>query len=306
MIDLMAGDLRLRRRLEAYAEHRLSPDLTATSRMRARVLAHAHRQADLARGDAALTIVRASASQSGAAPGQRRIPRSAIALIAAAGLVAAIVGTAAAASGPGEALYDARLWVESVTLPSDPSERAIAELDRLAERLRELESATRRGDPAAAAAALAAYERIVSEASGAVLASGDPVAAAAFETGLGRNLEVLQALIDQVPPQAAEAIGGAVERAIELSGSAIDTVGDVDKPNPPSGGNGADGGQNGGNPAATQKPTRTPYPRTEATPKPPRTLDPRTEAPPPKPSKAAPKPTNEPPGRGQPQGNQPD
>ena len=61
MIDLAAGDMRLRRRLEAYAEQRLSPDVSATSRMRARVLAHAHRHADRARADAALTIVPAAA-----------------------------------------------------------------------------------------------------------------------------------------------------------------------------------------------------------------------------------------------------
>ena len=45
MMDLMAEHGLLRRRLEAYAETRLSPDLAASSRMRARVLAVAHRQA---------------------------------------------------------------------------------------------------------------------------------------------------------------------------------------------------------------------------------------------------------------------
>jgi len=60
MIDLMAGDARLRRRIDAYAELRLSPDLATSSRIRARVLAVAHRQADLARADAALTIVTAA------------------------------------------------------------------------------------------------------------------------------------------------------------------------------------------------------------------------------------------------------
>ena len=45
MMDLMAGHGELRRRLGAYAEARLSPDLAASSRMRARVLAVAHRQA---------------------------------------------------------------------------------------------------------------------------------------------------------------------------------------------------------------------------------------------------------------------
>jgi hypothetical protein len=315
MIDLMAGDMRLRRRLEAYAEDRLSPDLTATSRMRARVLAHAHRQADLVRADAALTVVPPSASMTEVT--RRRgngVQRAAIALVAAAGLVGAMVGGAAASSGPGEAFYETRLWVESLTLPTDPSERALAQLDRLAERLREAEAAARNGNQGAAAAALAAYEAIVEQASAAVLAAGDPVAAAAFETGIGRNVEVLQALIDKVPSQAAQAIGRAVERAIERSGTAIDTVDDVDKPNPPAGGNGGGSGPNGGNPPATAKPTRTPNPRPEATPKPTKTPNERPEATPkpnaqpqgtPKPTRT-PRPTNEPPPRGQPQGNPPD
>ena len=66
MIDLTAGDAMLRRRLEAYAEDRLSPDLATSSRLRARVLAVAHRQADLARADASLTVL------SGADPGSNR------------------------------------------------------------------------------------------------------------------------------------------------------------------------------------------------------------------------------------------
>jgi hypothetical protein len=303
MIDLMAGDMRLRRRLEAYAEYRLSPDLTATSRMRARVLARAHRQTDLVRADAALTIVPPTASVT---DGQRRrangFRRVAVALVAAASLAGAMVGVAAAASGPGQAFYEARLWVETLTLPSDPSERALAELDRLAERLREAEAATRSGDQGAVAAALAAYERILSHASAEVVFAGDPVAAAAFETGVGRNVEVLQALIQRLPSQAAEAIGRAVERAIERSATAIDTVGDVHKPDPAAGGNSdgganggnsdsganggnASGGANGGNPPATETPEKRP----EATPKPTRT----------------PRPTNDPPGRGQSQGNPP-
>ena len=56
MIDLMAGDAELARRLTAFAETRLTPDLGATSRMRAKVLATAHRQADLTRADARLAV----------------------------------------------------------------------------------------------------------------------------------------------------------------------------------------------------------------------------------------------------------
>ena len=46
------NDDELTRRLEAYAEARLSPELSATIRMRTRVMTAAHRQAALARADA--------------------------------------------------------------------------------------------------------------------------------------------------------------------------------------------------------------------------------------------------------------
>ena len=57
MIELMDANGLLGRRLEAYAEFRLSPDLATTRRLRARVLAVAHRQASLARADAALSVL---------------------------------------------------------------------------------------------------------------------------------------------------------------------------------------------------------------------------------------------------------
>jgi uncharacterized membrane protein YgcG len=288
MIDLMAGEARLRRRLEAYAEFRLSPDLGTTSRMRARVLAHAHRQADLVRADAALTIVRPGLEMGAATASRRGLRRTVISLLAAAALVAAMVGGAAAASVPGAALYEARLWVEDMTLPTDPSARAIAELDRLTRRLAEAETAAHAGDHRGAAAALAAYERIMGAASEAILHANDPVAAAAFETGVGRNIEVLQALIAKVPRQAGEAIGRAVERAIARSTGTIERVDDVKKPTPAARGNGGNGGNggnagngesagnagnggsraSGGGPAATPKPTKPPSERPAATPKP--------------------------------------
>jgi len=288
MIDLAAGDVRLRRRLEAYADLRLTPDLTATSRMRARVLAHAHRRADLVRADAALTVVPQTAWRPAAQPGVRRGRGTAVALVAAALLVGAMAGGAAASSGPGGALYEVRLWIETVSLPSDPSARAVAELSRLGERLREAESAAQGGDEGAAAAALSAYERIMSEASAAVLDSGDPVAAAALETGLGRNVDVLQALVGRVPPRAADAIGDAVASAIARSAGAIHTIGAVDRPTPDGepgspgttgDGQGGNGGSNAGNggtgngpngngPEATPKPTKAAPERPDATGKP--------------------------------------
>ncbi|HSL76981.1 MAG TPA: hypothetical protein VK867_08555 [Candidatus Limnocylindrales bacterium] len=317
----MAGDVRFRRRLEAYAEFRLSPDLATTSRMRARVLAHAHRHADLERADAALTIVQPGAGTSGdVTRSPRAVRRTALSLMAAATLLVSVAGVAAAASGPGGALYEARLFVEEVTLPTDPSERAIAELDRLAQRLAEADAAARAGDHVAAAAALAAYERIMAEASSEVLAANDPVAAAAFETGIGRNVEVLQALIAHVPAQAAAAITRAVERAIERSATAIDRVHDVPKPTPAAGGanNGGSGTGGSAGGAATPKPTKEPAERPEPTAKPTKQPAERPEATPRTPNEPAgqpeptprpartPRPTPDAPQGGGPPSHQPD
>jgi hypothetical protein len=271
MIDLMAGDARLRRRLEAYAEERLSPDPTASTRLRARVLARAHRQADLMRADASLTVV--SAVPLIHSPATRRRGRGQRLLLAAsaAALALALVGGATVAARAGGPLYDVRLWVETVTLPSEPSARAVAELARLEERLREAEAALAAGDTEAAAAAFAAYARIMDSASDAVLASDDAVAAAALETGVGRNLDVLRALIGRVPGTASDAIERAIERAVERSDSAIDRVEEVEKPRPDGGGTPAGAPPTPAadpTPKATPAPEPTPTQRREAEPTP--------------------------------------
>ena len=56
MTDLLADGI-LQRRLAAYAEARLTPDLATSSRLRARVLAVAHRQSALALADPGLALV---------------------------------------------------------------------------------------------------------------------------------------------------------------------------------------------------------------------------------------------------------
>ena len=198
MIDTLAGDDLLRRRLEAFADMRLSPDLTASSRLRARVMAVAHRQASLARADAALTLLprplgapgsnpsddlghaarAARRASGGARPGRRQ---RAAGVVVAASLAALLAVGGVHAARPGGPLYDTRLWAETLTLPSDPSARALAELDRLTERLREIGEASRTGDAAGMVAALAAYEAIVEEASASVILASDDVAAAVLE-----------------------------------------------------------------------------------------------------------------------------
>ena len=259
MIDLTAGDARLRERLEAYAERRLTPDLAASSRIRARVLAVAHRQADLARADAALTIVNA-ATERATLPARRRRARwrrPLVALLAASLAVGAAAGSAFAAR-PGGSLYETRLWLETLTLPSDPSQRALAELDRLEHRLDEAAAAVADGDTAAAAAALAAYESILDEASSAAIAAGDDVAAAVIQAGVGRNVAVLKALILAVPDQAAGTIEGVVQRAIERSGRAIERI---DRGQRERGGGDPIGAPAGPTVKPTKPPTPEPTPR---------------------------------------------
>jgi hypothetical protein len=232
MIDLTAGDALLRRRLEAFAETRLSPDPASAARIRARVLAVAHRRADLVRADAALTVL-TSTAEAGRATGRvtspmlrsrrRGLRRVAAGLVAASLGIGILAGTVAAAR-PGGPLYDVRLWVETAALPSEPSARALAELARLEERLGEASEAAQVGESSAVAAALGAYERIVGESTASAIAAGDAVAAAVLEAGVGRNLAVLQALAGLLPDQAGDAIGRAIDRAIERSGAAIEAI----------------------------------------------------------------------------------
>jgi hypothetical protein len=277
MIDLVAGDARLRQRLDAYADARLTPDLVSTSRMRARVLAVAHRQADLARADAAALTVVPRTALPGAIPtdgrstrtrrsARSRMRRPMTALLAAAFVLAAAAGTALAAR-PGGALYEQRIWIETLTLPNDPSARAIAELARLDARLREAEDAARAGDSAGAAAALAAYARIVEAASESAIATQDVVAIAILEAGVGRNVEVLQALALRVPDGAADAISRAVQRAVERAVDRSDrAIERIDTAGPANGGNGGNGGDGSGGSGAgpdtpadpTAKPTKAP------------------------------------------------
>jgi hypothetical protein len=268
MIDLVAGDARLRRRIDAYADARLTPDLVSTSRMRARVLAVAHRQADLARADAAaLTVVPRTARPGVIATEARtvrtrrsarsRMRRSMTALLAAALILAVAAGTAFAAR-PGGALYEQRVWIETLTLPNEPSARAIAELARLEVRLQEAEDAARAGDSAGTVAALAAYARIVEAASEAAIATQDEVAVAILDAGVGRNVEVLQALALRVPDGASDAISRAVQRAVDRavdrSDRAIERIETAGPANGGNGGSGSGGSGTGGSGAGPDKP----------------------------------------------------
>jgi hypothetical protein len=319
MIDLMAGDVILWRRLEAFAEARLSPDLTTSSRLRARVLAVAHRHADLARADAGLTVLsrpegttgtpllaaRAQELLSAAGHRRRRRLQRAVGVVLAATLAAALAVGGVLAARPAGFLYDPRVWAETLTLPSDPSERAVAELDRLEQRLREAAEASRSGDVAGVTDALEAYQSILDQAWAAAILAGDEVATAVIETGVGRNLEVLRGLVTRVPEHASTAISRALDAAIARSAAAVDRT-DTSRPGS-SNGSGAGPGQPAAEPEplATNDPTATPTteptprarPTHEATPKPTKTPDGAT---PPPDDQGGSEPTNSPKPRGGP------
>jgi hypothetical protein len=83
--------------------------------------------------------------------------------VAAAVLLIALTAGGIVASAPGLPLYGVRLATEELFLPAGGTERVMAQLDRLERRLDEAEAAAKAGDLGAAAAALAAYQRIAEQ-----------------------------------------------------------------------------------------------------------------------------------------------
>jgi hypothetical protein len=110
-------------------------------------------------------------------------------------------------------LYGARLWVETLTLPSDTTARAAAELDHLQARLDDATAAAANGNGDAVAAALDAYRQMLADASS--LATGDLSREQHLVAELGRHQAVLQALTTSLPANAAAAIHDAIQRTTD-------------------------------------------------------------------------------------------
>jgi hypothetical protein len=199
--DDWGDDGELQARLDAYAASRLEPDSAATARTRETVMVQAH---------SILGAARVAGDVTGPGLFRRLFRRPALAASAALlGLAVVAVGTAAA-SEPGGPLYGARLWVETLTLPSDANARAAAELERLQARVDEATAAAASGNGAAVTAALDAYRQTLVDASAA--AGGDPTRELRLSAELGRHLVVLEALAGGVPTNAQAAIDQAVQR----------------------------------------------------------------------------------------------
>ena len=187
-------DSQIIERLERYAVEALSPDRAQTSRMRGAVV---------------VAFVRRPVASDAAwlpRPWARRWS-SALALA----LVVAVSGVAAAESGPGQPFYGLRLAIASFTLPAQGAAREHGLAQQLDERLTEADAAVRHGDGPAAQAALEAYLRTLAE-----LERGNIDRAVVAD--LQHHLDVLQALISQVPSEATSGLQQAIDEAGHASG----------------------------------------------------------------------------------------
>ena len=273
-------DAALRARLDAFAEERLRPDPAAMARIRASVVAEFRARA------AAVDDARAAGRpRRGWFAGLVGRP----ALLAGTGILAvALAAGGVVASGPGGPLYPVRLWIGSVTLPSDPAARAEAELGHLQERLDEARTAVDAGNGDAVSAALEAYRQVAADALAA--AGNDPDRATRLAIQLGRHQAVLEALVAALPEQASEAVRASLERTEAKIAELLRATGTPGQPAAP----GASPAPAATPPASPGKtPPGKPTPAAEATPKPEHT-------PPAKPTpavEATPKPEHTPPGR---------
>jgi hypothetical protein len=278
----MGGDLEIEQRLDAFARVRLSPTERASARMRARIM----REARLVMAAPTWTQT-TPASIDHARVLRGGLARRGAGLLLAAGLTLAVAGGVMAASQAGGPLYPTRMWLETVTLPAAGAARTDADIVRLESRMEEVIAAARRGDRAGVAAALLAYEEIADEAL--IAAGGDEAAIERLRVALDRHVAVLLAIAAKVPPQASEAIGRNIDRAIEHNGATLDRI----QANP---GGPAPQSAPAVKPEGTAKPAKatpepTPRPTPARTPRPeptPDPIDPPKGQPDPKPDKTPP------------------
>jgi hypothetical protein len=233
MLELTTrSDAEVVRRLEAFADLRLSPSVAARTRIRAAVMdAARERAATIAGADANEVAVHAAATTTRVVRPAWRRPMAAF---AAATLTLGLLAGSALASSPGGPLYAARLWAEVANLPQSGNARAQAEAQRLGLRVAEVQQASAASDESATEAALTAYSSILAEATSG--SAGDPEAEKTLQVAVTRHIAVLTALADRVPAPAQAAI----ERALASSTAALDGL------NGAGGGSGNGGGTGGG------------------------------------------------------------
>jgi hypothetical protein len=259
----LAGE-ELERTLGRYARVRLDPSQAQRRRARSAVMEEAwRRRIDPTGSVAAAAGYRPVRRALFAGWTTRRIAASLSAAMLAGLMIGSSVFATSRAGGP---LYESRLALEALSLPSDPSARVDAQLAQAQARLAEAVEATGRADDRAAIAALDAYDAAIDR----LTTAGGPSAARAREAVLFHRSVLLE-----VAANAPQSAAGGLERALENSNRVIESLGN---------GNGNPGAQPGagttdeprGPAEPTTKPGKTPDP--DATAKPGKTPDPDATA----------------------------
>ena len=213
-LEPRAGE-ELERLIERYGRVRLDPSPAQSRRARAVVMEEAWRRRlapELAEAAARTRVAPDVHRRRGpfASWGGRRVGGA----LAAAVLAGLMIGTSAfAASRAGGPLYDARLSLEALTLPGDPTPRLEAELARAQARIAEIAEAASRGDDGAVNAAVRAYATTLAD-----LDAETGTSAGRARDAVLLHQAVLRDLLLRVPTQAQAGI----ERAISNSTVAID------------------------------------------------------------------------------------
>jgi hypothetical protein len=246
----LAGE-ELERLMARYARVRLDPSQAQARRARAAVMEAAWRR----RIDAAVTI-----TGSGRRWPVRRAPfagwtlrRLAVSMSAAV-LGGLMLGTSAfAASRAGGPLYEARVAIEALALPTDPATRVEVQLERAQTRLAEAVEAAGHGDDAATAAALEAYDEIITDLEA---MEGAPAARALEAVRFHRS--ILLGIAASAPAGAANGLGRAIANSDRVI-AALETPGPGTGAGQP-GGNDNPGAKPSTGPAATDRPEKTKAP----------------------------------------------
>ena len=209
----LAGE-ELERTLGRYARVRLDPSQAQRRRARSAVMEEAWRR----RIDPTGSVAAAAAYP----PVRRALfagwtTRRIAASLSAAILVGLMVGSSVfAASRAGGPLYESRLALESLTLPSEPSARVDAELALAQARLAEAVEATGRHDDRAAIAALDAYDAAIDR----LTTAGGPSAARAREA-----VQFHRSVLLEVAANAPAGAAAGLERALQNSSRVIESLG---------------------------------------------------------------------------------
>jgi hypothetical protein len=235
-LEPTAGD-ELELMLTRYARVRLDPSQAQTRRARTSLVEEAWRRH--------LAVVDASSRRAPVEHRSRRIPfaawrpRRITLALAAAVLAGLLIGsTAFAASRAGGPLYEVRLNVEALMLPSDPGARLDAQLAQAQARLADIVDASGRGDAGAMAAAIDAYDATITNLD------------ATDTQGTGRARAVIELHMSVLEQLLAVAVGPSVhglQNAVLHSSGVIERFDAASGAGPANGSTNAGGANAGGN-----------------------------------------------------------